>query len=177
MSTIRWPRALAPLVVFTAPLSLAHAEPTAPAMDTGPRVQVEVRVEQEITRIDADGKPLVERRPSGLAHPGDILVYTLTARNVGDLPAFDPRVEDPIPAGTVLIPESLSAGPVAPTASLDGGATWGDFPIQIPAGLDADGQPLLRPAPGEAYTHLRWLLSGPLPAGAAKEVLFKVRIR
>jgi uncharacterized repeat protein (TIGR01451 family) len=141
----------------------------------GPEVKVTVEVEQEIVREGADGAPTVERQPVGLASPGDILVYTVRAENFGDDPAFDPRVQDPIPQGTVLLPESVSR--INVTASLDGGANWEPFPVRVLVGEDENGEPLYQEAPPETYTHLRWQLDGPLGPGEAKEVSFKVRVR
>ena len=141
----------------------------------GPKVEVTVEVEQEVIREGTDGAPTVERQPVGLASPGDILVYTVRAQNLGEEPAFDPRLQDPIPQGTVLLPESVTR--INVTASLDGGVNWEPFPVRVLVGEDEDGEPLYEETPPETYTHLRWQLDGPLGPGEAKEVSFKVRIR
>ena len=46
-----------------------------------PNVEISVAVEREVVTIDADGKRIVERKPVTAARPGDVLVYTLQARN------------------------------------------------------------------------------------------------
>jgi len=146
------------------------------ALASTPRVQVEVRVEREIVRADASGRKVVERKPVDVARPGDVLVYTLQARNVGDGPAVDARLEDPIPQGTVLVIDSLEHGAAVPSASLDGGATWQSFPATVETHGE-DGRVERVPAPPESYTHLRWTLPGALGPGEGKDVRFKVRIR
>jgi uncharacterized repeat protein (TIGR01451 family) len=147
----------------------ATSEPPA-----GPSLAVTVGVEQEIARTTKEGRTIVERVPVGIARPGDTLVYTLRAENTGGAPAFDARLEDPIPQGTVLVPDSVPTTGLTALASLDGGRNWQPFPARIPApeGVDAT-----MPAPPESYTHLRWVVGQPIVPGEAREVTFKVRIR
>ena len=143
----------------------------------GPRVDVEIAVQQELVTGTEQGEPVREIRDVGLVTPGDVLIYTLRARNTGSSPAFEARLQDPIPDGTVLLPETVATEGTRVTASLDGGESWKTFPVFIPGGEDDTGQPVYVPAPGSAYTHLRWELDGPLPPGAAREVTFKVQVR
>jgi len=156
------------IAVFACALALAT---------TGsPKVEVSVHVEREVARVDASGKKIVERKPVDVANPGDVLVYTLKATNVGDGAAVDARIEDPIPAGTELMLDSIEFGKLVPAASLDGGTSWQAFPAQVEQKA-ADGTIAKVEAPADAYTHLRWTLSDPLAPGESKEVHFKVRIR
>ena len=147
------------------------------AQDGGPRVEVNISVAQEITSTTESGEVVVETKPVGLVSPGDVLTYTLSARNMGDSPAFDARIEDPIPEGTFLLPDSLSENVSGMTASIDGGESWRSFPVFVVAGTDTEGQPIYEQAAAESYTHLRWLLDEPLSPGATKEVSFKVQVR
>lgn len=141
-----------------------------------PKVEVSVHVEKEVVRTDGEGRPVVERKPVSAAAVGDVLVYTLRARNTGDGAALSPRLEDPIPPGTVLVLESLSTAGGALAASVDGGSSWQPFPATV-ARKSANGQEERIAAPAESYTHLRWVLAGPLKPGEGKEVSFKVRVR
>lgn len=140
-----------------------------------PKVEVAVRVEREIVRIDAAGEKIVERKPVEIANPGDVLVYTLKATNVGDGPALEARLEDPLPSGTELILDSLDHGHATAAASLDGGKTWQPFPARVER-RNSDGRVESVPAPADAYTHLRFTLADPLAPGESKDVRFKVRI-
>ena len=143
----------------------------------GPSIKVNVSVMQEVTRTVDNGETVVETKEVGLVSPGDVLTYTLRAENTGDSPAFDARIEDPIPDGTILVTSSIPESVEGVTASIDGGESWRSFPVFVVAGADDNGQPIYEQAAAESYTHLRWLLDAPLPPGAAKEVSFKVQVR
>ena len=159
------------LVVLAATAPVLAA---APAPDTAPpRLEVTVAVQREVTRVDVNGRSQVVLEPVKTANPGDILVYRLRATNVGLAPAREARIEDPIPAGTVLVPDSVGKNV---HASLDGGKTWQAFPATVPRKRD-DGQVERVPAPANAYTHLRWVLDQAVPPGGSAEVGFKVQVQ
>ena len=83
----------------------------------------------------------------GDVEPGDVLRYAVTTRNDGDDAAVGVGVDDAVPAGTTLVPGSLSgpggtagaggrsvafaAGTLAPTASATAG-----FDVTVDAGVD-----------------------------------------
>ena len=83
----------------------------------------------------------------GDVEPGDVLRYAVTTRNDGDDAAVGVEVDDAVPAGTTLVPGSLSgpggtagaggrsvafaAGTLAPTASATAG-----FDVTVDAGVD-----------------------------------------
>lgn len=150
--------------------------PGALAQDAAPSVSVSIDVAREVTEADPSGRLIARLEPVEVAGPGDVLVYTLRAENVGSSPAYRPRLRDEIPAGTVLVTDSLNADEARITASLDGGSTWQEFPVIVER-LRDDGSPEQVPAPPEAYTHLQWLLAGQLDPGERREVSFKVRIQ
>ena len=161
------------LVVLAA---TAPALAAAPAPDTAPpRLEVTVAVQREVTRVDVHGRSQVVLEPVKTANPGDVLVYRLRATNVGLTPAREARIDDPIPAGTVLVPESLKAGKNV-HASIDGGKTWQPFPAMVARKRD-DGQVERVAAPASAYTHLRWVLEQAVPPGESAEVGFKVQVQ
>jgi uncharacterized repeat protein (TIGR01451 family) len=160
------------ILAATAPLLAADSTPTA----APPRLEVTVDVQREVTKVDASGRAQVVLEPVKAAHPGDVLVYSLRATNVGLAPARQAQIEDPIPAGTVLLSESLPAQAKNVRASVDGGKTWQSFPATVTVRRD-DGQVERVPAPADAYTHLRWVLEGSLPPGESAEVGFKVKVQ
>lgn len=163
--------ALGAVLAFFGPALPAFAS-TPPA----PQVEVRVQVEREVVRDVADGPAVTVREQVIGAGPGDVLVYTLAAVNVGETPALDARLFDPIPAGTVLLTDSVLPSGYAVEASLDGGTRWETFPAMV-VERDADGVERRVAAPAESYTHLRWVLDGRLDPGQSREVSFKVRIR
>jgi uncharacterized repeat protein (TIGR01451 family) len=141
-----------------------------------PKVEVDVSVQKEVVVQTPDGTRSVERRPVDVARPGDVLVYTLRARNAGDGPALGTTLDDPLPEGTVLLPDSVESGGSAVHASLDGGNSWGPYPLFVER-AGSDGRVEHVPAPADSYTHLRWVLAEPLGPGQDTNVSFKVRIR
>jgi uncharacterized repeat protein (TIGR01451 family) len=157
-------------------LFLALGPPGAQAQAPAPDVSVSVDVAREVSESDASGRLVTRLEPVEVAGPGDVLVYTLRAENVGSSTAFRPRLKDEIPTGTVLVPESVTAEGASILASLDGGSTWQEFPVLIERESE-DGNPQQVPAPPETYTHLQWSLTGQLEPGERREVSFKVRIR
>ncbi len=156
------------VVIVWAAAGIVHA--------AAPRVEVDVSVQKEVVVQAPDGTRSVERRPVDVARPGDILVYTLRARNAGDGPALGTTLDDPLPEGTVLVPESVESDGPAIHASLDGGKSWGPYPVFLER-TGAGGRLERTPAPPDSYTHLRWVLSEPLGPGEDTNVSFKVRIR
>ena len=141
-----------------------------------PSVAVEVRVEREKTRTEADGRTTTYREPVEAATPGDLLVYTIHTSNVGDHPALNTNVEDPVPPGTTLDMASVSTAGATVQASLDGGKSWQAFPARVSV-KQADGTVKDVSAPATSYTNLRWTFHEPLAPGEERDVLFKVRIQ
>lgn len=154
----------------------AAAIAAASAWASAPKVEVSVHAAKEVVRTDAAGKRTVTLAPASEAGSGDVIVYTLRAENTGDGPAVSPRIEDPIPAGTVLVLDSVAKDGARIEASLDGGKTWQAYPVSVTR-RNARGDDETVPAPAEAYTSLRWVLNGPLQPGDGADVSFKVRIR
>lgn len=164
----RWLGAVAPIAFAATVGALAQA--------SVPTVEVTVQAHKEVVRVDASGKKAVELKPATEAAAGDVIVYTLRANNTGSGPAMSPRIEDPIPVGTILVVDSVAKDGYAIEASLDGGTTWQAFPATVTRKNDRGVQETV-PAPAELYTTLRWVLNGPLQPGDGKDVSFKVRIR
>lgn len=157
-------------------MALAAAVGSAAVWAATPKVEVDIQVSREVVVDGADGSRSVERRPVDVARPGDVLIYTLRAVNVGDAPALGARLDDPVPQGTVLLPDSVENAGAELHASLDGGESWARFPVLVDR-KGEDGKIVRVPAAPETYTHLRWVLAEPLGPGEDKNVSFKVRIR
>lgn len=160
---------------FRAAVAAAAATVALAAAAQTPRVGVSVDVAREVVRTTADGRRDVVLEPVEVVHPGDVLVYTLRARNEGDGPAYRARIEDPIPEGTVLLPDSVELAGAETLASLDDGRSWVPFPA-VRERTGEDGRTVREPVPADAYTHLRWTLGEPLAPGKAHAVRFKVRV-
>jgi uncharacterized repeat protein (TIGR01451 family) len=137
---------------------------------------VRIAVAREVVTVGEDGTPSVQYEPVDHAGPGDVLRYTVAAHNLGRSPALHARLQDPIPEGTVLLPDSVSTAAARVMASLDGGKNWHEFPAMVEM-KDADGVAAKVPAAPDTYTHLQWILPGSIEPGQQREVTFKVRVR
>lgn len=161
--------------VVAAAIVAGGADNTAIAQTGRPDVVVEVAVMKEVVVRDDQGAESVELREVGAARPGDTLVYTITYTNRGDQPALSPRVQDAIPDGTELVPDSWSEES-ALAVSVDGGSTFSQYPVRRPIKL-ADGSLREQEVSLASYTHVRWSSNEPLSPGESREVSFKVIVR
>ena len=156
--------------------AIAITVATCAAWATAPKVEITVQAQKEIVKVDASGKKSVTLQAAKDAVSGDVLVYTLRAANNGTEAAVNPRIEDPIPEGTVLVVGSVEKRGYGIEASLDNGKTWQAFPASLTR-VSASGASETIPAPPESYTALRFVLDGPLAPGDGRDVTFKVQIR
>jgi len=165
------------LLAAVAPATAALAAGPAALPTAGqPQVVLSVDVKEEISAPDAQGDIRIVRRDVDRADPGDVLVYTLTYTNLGSTPAANARVDDPIPAGTLLLPSSVEGGKARVTFSADGGKSFAAGPLTRT--IDGpDGKPVTVELPAEKYTHIRWTAPDTLAAGESRTASFKVIVR
>jgi len=141
-----------------------------------PKLRVDLQVERELLEAGADQQEQVRREPVESVSTGDVLVYTLNIQNEGTTSAHAAKVVDPIPDGTVLIPDSVQGTGAEITYSIDGGASFAGYPITRRV-KGPDGRELEVPVPAEDYTHVRWTLTEPLDPGQVRTANFKVRVQ
>lgn len=97
--------------------------------------------------------------PASRLAAGDEVHYTLRVTNPGKSPVTDVQITKRMPQGLQFI-EGSAAGPSSIVEfSVDGGATF-----------------LAKPQGGE-FTHVRWTLRRPLPAGATALLRFRATFR
>ncbi|HXI04401.1 MAG TPA: hypothetical protein VNI57_14610 [Candidatus Saccharimonadales bacterium] len=141
-----------------------------------PGIVLTVGVQKEVSVPGENGEVRVVRREVGAADPGDVLVYTLTYKNTSSAPVRDAVVNDPVPQGTTLLPGSIVAGNADVTVSVDGGRSFVPFPATLQvAGMG--GSPVTKPAPADAYTHIRWTARGSMAPGETRTASFKVVVK
>lgn len=141
-----------------------------------PRVVVEVVALKEVIVRDAAGGEKVELRPVAATGPGDTLVYRISCTNLGDVPAHDASVVDPIPIGTRLVPGGWDSAGAEFTVSVDGGRSFKTYPVTAPV-RQPDGTTAIGEVDASAYTHVRWTSREPLAPGATRTAAFKVTVR
>ena len=57
--------------------------------------------------------------------------------------------------------------------SIDDGASWSERPV---VQVEVAGETVDRPAPPDAYTHVRWTLTGSVNPGARVDARFRARV-
>jgi uncharacterized repeat protein (TIGR01451 family) len=139
-----------------------------------PDLRVEVRLEREVREMGMDGVEHAFLQPVNEVHPGDLLVCTALYRNAGDGSAVNATVTQPVPEGTVLVPNSVQVVRATVEYSTDG-KNFGTWP-QV-ARADASGQSLTVDAPPVAVRHVRFVLREPVPAGGTGSASFKVVVQ
>lgn len=153
------------------PLLMAAAAAWATAK---PDLRVEVRVERELRQLGMDGVEHVVLEPATDVRPGDLLVCTVQYRNSGDAPAVNAAVTQPVPEGTVLVPNSALGARATVEYSLDG-KSFGKWPQVIRA--DASGRSETVDAPPAAVRQVRFVWREPVPVGGSSSASFKVVVQ
>jgi len=112
---------------------------------------------------------------SGTTFPGDVIEYRLTFTNHTGTPVSDVVLNDPIPAGLVFVPGSVTGSreDVVVEYSIDAGASWSGNPV---IEVETAGVSSTQPAPPEAYTHVRWTITGEVNPGARVTARFRARV-
>ncbi len=107
--------------------------------------------------------------------PGDVVRYRLTFTNTTDVPVRNVEFKDPVPAGLRYLAGSAAADrdDVTIAYSIDGGRTYSAQPM---VEMVVDGERVMRPAPPEMYTHIRWLVTGWVQPGAQVTAEFRAQL-
>ena len=136
-------------------------------------IELDAKVEREIEVVDESGQKTIKREQAVTVLPGEVVVYTITARNVGEEPATNVVITDPIPEHMDYT-GSVKGERTRITFSVDGGKTYDvATALMVP---DGEGQGE-RPAKPEDYTHIRWQLNDALEPGSALSVEFHARLQ
>ena len=108
--------------------------------------------------------------------PGDVIEYELRFTNITEAVVQDVVLNDPIPQGLIMVLGSPTADrqDVVVDYSIDGGESWSAAPtVQVQEG----DRTVSRPAPADAYTHVRWTITGAVPADATVTARFHAMVR
>ena len=145
---------------------------TAPA--DAPRI--EIVITDELILPQGEVRSVVRDSSGNLVtRPGDIIQYTLTATNTGRQAAHDVEIVDPIPAGTEYVLDSAAGEGMIVSYSIDGGKVYQPGPA-VYDHRRPDGVTEERAAPASRYSHVKWLVSGPLTPGGQATALLRVRV-
>jgi uncharacterized repeat protein (TIGR01451 family) len=105
--------------------------------------------------------------PITKALPGDVIVYSIAANNIGSKPINKLVINQKIRPGTSYV--LSSATPVKGTDltfSIDGGKTYAASPIIAK-----------KPAPATSYTNVRWVFTGSVAPKSHTALSYEVKIR
>ncbi|MBW4539769.1 MAG: DUF11 domain-containing protein [Myxacorys chilensis ATA2-1-KO14] len=146
---------------------------------TQPKINLHLVVDQQVVKKDQQGKTIATWQPmngKAQAKPGDIFRFTVTGKNEGNREAKKFAVTQPVPKGTVYQLDSATiAQGITATYSIDQGKTFVARPVvkvTLPNGKVEE-----RPAPAEAYSHVRWTMSQDLKPNASAIAAYQVKVR
>lgn len=172
---MKWIRAVRIIAFAVAVLFLHIVAGRAHAENGQPQLAIAIEVFKEVVTVK-DGREETTREPVTMAEAGDLLVYVLTYTNTGDSAATDAAIIDPLPAGTVYVPDSADGQGATITFSIDGGSTFQNPPVTY-LRQKPDGSTEEAAAPPEMFTHVRWVLNEPLPPEGKGTASFKVTVQ
>jgi uncharacterized repeat protein (TIGR01451 family) len=146
---------------------------------TRPEVKLEMGVEKQITTVDAEGKSTVtwqKLEGEAAVQPGDTLRYAVASSNSGEISAENLVITQPIAAQMKFVIGSEKGNEAASaTYSIDNGATFVTEPmveVTLP-----DGTVEMKPAPAEAYTHVKWTFNQALETSETINVSHEVTVK
>jgi len=123
---------------------------------------------------DSDKAAGHERKAGALARPGDVLGYSLAFTNRTSGHVSQVQFVDPLPTGLVYQTGSARADKaVRIEYSIDGGKSWSVEPMVI---VLENGRRVSKPAPREAYSHIRWTVAEPMAPGAQVTAAFEAEV-
>jgi uncharacterized repeat protein (TIGR01451 family) len=105
---------------------------------------------------------------------GDVLRYTIVAKNVGSAPAYQLAPIGQIPERMTFL-RIISAPTGAAVAYTLDSKTWSAHPTVTVK--NKDGKVVTKPAPLELYRAVRWTLTHPLAAKASDSFIYEVRVK
>jgi uncharacterized repeat protein (TIGR01451 family) len=144
------------------------------AMAAG-NVDVKIKTEK-LTIVKKDGKKVEKLVPATKFQPGDTIVYTINYTNNAAEPVIDATINDPIPQGTIYIPDSAKGDGADITFSIDNGKTFKKPSLLVYEVKNPNGAFEKRTASPEEYTHIRWVISK-IDADAKGTAGFKVKLK
>jgi len=166
---IKWLHLLALLGVMTVLPVLVQAREK-------PNMDLKLKAEKEVVLKDPEGKPRTEWREVKNFEPGDLLRYTITYTNTSPAEVRDAIIIDPIPPGTTFVSGSVEGKNSEITFSLDGKSFQSPPLLKYKVKSPGAAEQQFTATP-EMYTHIRWKITKPVPAGGSGTVSFKIKVK
>jgi uncharacterized repeat protein (TIGR01451 family) len=135
-------------------------------------IELRAKAEKRVLLQAADGTAQETYVSAAKVVPGDVVAYTIEARNVGSASADRVVITDPIPGEMKYLDGSADAAGAELLFSVDGGFRF-DRPENLTV-AQADGT--RRPALASDYTHVRWVFAQPLAPAEQRSVRFLAQL-
>lgn len=145
------------------------------------QMQLVLSADKKVVQKDQQGKERVTweaLKGNVTVQPGDVIRYTLTGENKSDRPIKDLKLNQPVPQGMAYVMSSAAISPNAGTQitySIDQGKSFVAQP-QVSV-KQADGKVVMKPAPAEAYTNIRWTIGSAVGAKSTLKATYQVKVR
>ena len=130
-------------------------------------LEVTTIVQKEVVVETEDGTAETQLVEADTVVPGERVVYTITFRNVGDEPAENVIITNPIADTLTYVAGSASSDGADVEFSIDGGQSFASAPE-----LRVVDNGIERPATTTDYTHVRWVMQTALAAGGEGQASF-----
>jgi len=139
----------------------------------GRHLDLSSTVEKETVVVNDRGEEEVVVMPADTVLPGDTVILTTKYSNVGEEPADNVVITNPVPEQLVFVGGSAQGDGTAITFSADGGQTY-DVPERLTV-VGGDGR--ARPAQPAEYTHIRWTVNKSIKPGDEGQVSFRAALK
>ena len=157
------------IIVLASVAAMAGATSVA-AQEPG-HLDIRTIVQKQEVSLDENGERQTKLVDADTVLPGDEVVYTVSFSNVSEEPAENVVITNPLPEQLTYV-EGSAFGPGADLEfSVDGGQT---FAAASELSVTEDG--FSRPARGEDFTHIRWVLNQDIDPGAQGMAQFRARL-
>ena len=133
-------------------------------------LNVKTIVQKEEVVVDAQGVSQKRLVDAAKVVPGDEVVYTVTFENISAEPAENVVITNPLPEEMSYV-EGSAFGPGAEILFSVDGAHFAN-----PAELTVTENGMQRPAVADDFTHIRWVMSNEINAGAQGLARFRARL-
>ena len=169
--TVAYGFALGAAMLSGAGIAASEARGQSTAPEKSP-VNLSSEVKIERTQLDASGKETatLHEPKDVVVVPGDRVVFTLNVVNSGAAAASGFRATNPIPAAVAFVAVTEDWAEV----SVDGGTSWGKLTAMTVKEKSAEtGLETTRAATAADVTHVRWIFSNAIAAGAKTAVSYR----
>jgi len=128
-------------------------------------------VEREVANDQGEKEKVLE--PAEKVFPGETVVFSTVYKNIGQDPADDIIITNPVPEHMIYVGGSAEGEGTVAIFSVDGGQTYNS-----PESLKVTGEDgTQRQARPDDYTHIRWALKAPVTPGGTGKVSFRATLK